>query len=131
MGPTDPNRYHMWTGWVGNDGKGGGPVIDNAEAGYDWSTYPERLQKVGISWKIYQDAGAGLDAAHFWGLGGATPMSATTETTPSSTFINTRAPQPGSALYERAITGTDVSQGGSLFDAFLRDVAAGELPQVS
>jgi len=39
MGPTDPNRYHMWTGWVGNDGAAGGPVITNAEAGYDWSTY--------------------------------------------------------------------------------------------
>src|SRR5215475_13903659 len=26
LGPTDPNRYHMWTGWVGNDGKAGGPV---------------------------------------------------------------------------------------------------------
>ena len=25
LGPTDPNRYHMWTGWVGNDGSGGGP----------------------------------------------------------------------------------------------------------
>jgi phospholipase C len=33
MGPTDPNRYHMWTGWVGNDGRGGGPVINNAEEG--------------------------------------------------------------------------------------------------
>ena len=32
LGPTDPNRYHMWTGWVGNDGKGGGPVIDNARS---------------------------------------------------------------------------------------------------
>lgn len=21
LGPTDPNRYHMWTGWVGNDGE--------------------------------------------------------------------------------------------------------------
>jgi phospholipase C len=31
MGPTDPNRYYMWTGWIGNDGKGGGPVVDNAE----------------------------------------------------------------------------------------------------
>jgi phospholipase C len=69
LGPTDPNRYHMWTGWVGNDGKGGGPVVDNAEAGYDWSTYPERLQNAGVTWKIYQDAGAGLDAAHFWGWG--------------------------------------------------------------
>src|SRR5215467_11679861 len=38
LGPTDPNRYHMWTGWVGNDGSGGGPIVDNAEAGYGWST---------------------------------------------------------------------------------------------
>jgi phospholipase C len=67
MGPTDPNRYHMWTGWVGNDGKGGGPVITNAEAGYDWSTYPERLERAGISRKVYQDSGVGLDAAGFWG----------------------------------------------------------------
>jgi phospholipase C len=58
LGPTDPNRYYMWTGWVGNDGAGGGPVIDNAEAGYSWSTYPEVLQNAGVSWKIYQDAGA-------------------------------------------------------------------------
>ncbi len=49
LGPTDPNRYHMWSGWVGNDGKGGGPVVTNAEAGYDWSTYPERLERNGIS----------------------------------------------------------------------------------
>ena len=67
MGPTDPNRYHMWTGWVGNDGAAGGPVITNAEAGYDWSTYPERLERAGISWKVYQDIGVGLDAGGFWG----------------------------------------------------------------
>jgi phospholipase C len=67
LGPTDPNRYHMWTGWVGNDGQAGGPVITNAEAGYDWSTYPERLERAGISWFVYQDSGVGLDAAGFWG----------------------------------------------------------------
>jgi phospholipase C len=70
MGPTDPNRDHMWTGWVGNDGNNGGPVITNAEVGYDWSTYPERLQRAGISWKVYQDIGDGLDAAGFWGWTG-------------------------------------------------------------
>ncbi len=89
LGPTDPNRYHMWTGWVGNDGSGGGPVLDNAEAGYGWSTYPERLQKAGISWKIYQDAGAGLTRPSS-GVGGATPISETTETTRSSTSFSTR-----------------------------------------
>ncbi|HEX3483187.1 MAG TPA: alkaline phosphatase family protein [Kofleriaceae bacterium] len=51
LGPTDPDRYHMWTGWTGNDGKNGGPVLDNAEAGYDFSTYPEVLNAAGISWK--------------------------------------------------------------------------------
>lgn len=59
---TDPNRYYMWTGYVGNDGPGGGPVVDNAEAGYGWSTFPEVLERAGISWKIYQDIGTGLDA---------------------------------------------------------------------
>lgn len=33
LGPTDPNRYHMWSGWIGNDGSGGGPVIGNGEEG--------------------------------------------------------------------------------------------------
>ncbi len=64
---TDPNRYYMWTGYTGNDGKGGGPVLDNAEAGYSWSTYPERLESAGVSWKIYQDIGTGLNAAGYWG----------------------------------------------------------------
>jgi len=70
LGPTDPNRYHLWTGWVGNDGSGDGPVIDNAEAGYGWPTYPELLEQAGISWKVYQDVGDGLDAADFWGWTG-------------------------------------------------------------
>lgn len=52
IGATDPNRYYMWTGYVGNDGKGGGPVLNNAEAGYGWTTYPERLEAAGVSWKI-------------------------------------------------------------------------------
>ena len=67
LGPTDPNRYHMFTGWVGNDGNGGGPVIDNAEAGYSWITFPEILQDAGISWKVFQDIGTGLNAAGSWG----------------------------------------------------------------
>ena len=63
IGSTDPNRYYMWSGHTGNDGEGGGPVLGNDELGYDWTTYPERLEEAGISWKIYQDIGDGLDAA--------------------------------------------------------------------
>ncbi|MGE6732960.1 alkaline phosphatase family protein, partial [Streptomyces sp. NPDC059900] len=67
MGATDPNRYYMLSGHVGNDGKGGGPVLGNQEAGYDWTTYAERLEQAGVSWKVYQDIGDGLDAAGHWG----------------------------------------------------------------
>ena len=67
IGSTDPNRYYLWSGHTGNDGKGGGPVLGNEELGYDWTTYPERLEEAGISWKIYQDIGDGLDAAGSWG----------------------------------------------------------------
>ncbi len=130
LGPTDPNRYHMWTGWVGNDGQGGGPVLDNAEAGYDWSTYPERLQKAGVSWKIYQDAGAGLDAADFWGWGSDAYIGNYGDNS-LLYFHQYQNSQPGSPLFEGALTGTNISQGGTLFDLFKQDVASGKLPQVS
>ncbi len=130
LGATDPNRYHMWTGWTGNDGQGGGPVLDNSEAGYDWSTYPERLVKAGITWKIYQDAGAGLDAAHFWGWGDDAYIGNYGDNS-LLYFHQYQNAQPGSPLFEAALTGTNVSQGGTLFDAFRADVAAGKLPQVS
>jgi phospholipase C len=134
LGATDPNRYHMWTGWVGNDGQGGGPVINNAEAGYDWSTYPERLERNGISWKIYQDSGVGLDAAGFWGwtedayIGNYGDNSLLY-------FHQYQNAQPGDALYEKARRGTNIAVPGTPFDALfdpLRDdVANNRLPQVS
>jgi phospholipase C len=131
LGPTDPNRYHMWTGWVGNDGKNGGPVLDNAEAGYDWSTYPEKLQRAGISWKIYQDAGAGLDAAHFWGWGEDAYVGNYGDNS-LLYFHQYQNAAPGSPLFEGARTGTDISHaGGTLFDELAADVKANRLPQVS
>ncbi|HEY2517489.1 MAG TPA: phospholipase C, phosphocholine-specific, partial [Polyangiaceae bacterium] len=130
LGPTDPNRYHMWTGWVGNDGQGGGPVIDNAEAGYDWSTYPERLQKAGVTWKIYQDVGAGLDAAHYWGWGDDAYIGNYGDNS-LLYFHQFQTAAAGSPLFAGALEGTNVSQSGSLFDQLQKDIAAGTLPQVS
>jgi len=134
LGPTDPNRYHMWTGWVGNDGRGGGPVINNAEAGYDWTTYPERLERAGISWKIYQDMGVGLDAAGFWGwtedayIGNYGDNSLLY-------FHQYQNAQPGDALYEKARRGTNIAIPGTPFDALFEplrnDVRNNRLPQVS
>lgn len=138
LGPTDPNRYHMWTGWVGNDGTGGGPVLNNAEAGYDWSTYPERLTRAGISWKVYQDIGAGLDGPDYWGWG---PNAYIGNYGDNSLlyFHQYQNATPGSPLYEGARTGTDIkSLSGSnpqvaphLVDQFRADVMANRLPQVS
>jgi phospholipase C len=129
LGATDPNRYHMWTGWVGNDGQNGGPVLDNSEAGYDWHTFPERLTDAGISWKIYQDVGQGLDAPHFWGWG--PPYIGNFGDNSLLYFHQYQNAQPGSPLFEAALTGTNISQGETLFDAFRADVAAGTLPQIS
>jgi phospholipase C len=132
LGATDPNRYHMWTGWVGNDGQNGGPVLDNSEAGYDWSTYPERLSRNGVSWKIYQDAGAGLDAAHFWGWGDDAYIGNYGDNS-LLYFHQYQNAAPGSALYQGARQATDISHqsGTTLFDQFRADVMNNKLPQVS
>jgi len=58
--PTEPNRLHMWTGTVRAE-----PSIQsfayvrNDDMGYDkqleWTTFPDRLEREGISWRIYQN----------------------------------------------------------------------------
>jgi phospholipase C len=131
MGPTDPNRYHLWTGWLGNDGNGGGPVITNAEAGYDWSSFPERLEKAGVSWKIYQDVGVGLDAAGFWGWTGDQPYIGNYGDNSLLYLHQYQNAQPGNPLADKAKVGTNIAKGGTLFDQFRADVASGNLPQVS
>src|SRR5580692_1014397 len=67
MGPTNPNRCYLWTGCVGNvnylgsggtDGLGAGPVTYNGlsvnNAYFIFETFPEVLQKAGVSWKVYR-----------------------------------------------------------------------------
>ncbi|MGW2563943.1 phosphocholine-specific phospholipase C [Streptomyces sp. NPDC001514] len=130
IGSTDPNRYYMWTGHTGNDGKGGGPVLNNAEAGYDWTTYPERLEAAGISWKIYQDTGDGLDAAGSWGWINDAYRGNYGDN--SLLYFNKyRSAQPGNPLYDKARTGTDAKNGDGFFDVLRADVQAGRLPQIS
>lgn len=130
MGPTDPNRYHMWSGWVGNDGKAGGPVITNAELGYDWSTYPERLEKAGVSWKVYQDVGVGLTAPGFWGWTDD-PYIGNYGDNSLLYFHQYQNAPVNSPLALRARTGTNIQVQGTLFDILREDVAKGRLPQVS
>lgn len=130
LGPTDPNRYFMFTGWDGNDGTGGGPDLWNAEVGYSWSTYPEQLEKAGVSWKVYQDVGDGLDAADYWGWTGDAYIGNYGDNS-LLYFTQYQDAKPGSALYEKARTGTNAKAGDDLFRVFRDDVKAGRLPQVS
>jgi len=127
---TDPNRYYLWTGYTGNDGKGGGPVLDNAEAGYSWTTYPERLESAGVSWKIYQDIGTGLNADGYWGWTDDAYIGNYGDNS-LLYFDQYRNAQPGDPLYDKARTGTNVSAGDGFFDQLKADVVAGTLPQVS
>jgi phospholipase C len=130
IGSTDPNRYHMWTGYTGNDGVGGGPVLGNNEAGYDWTTYPERLEAAGVSWKIYQDVGDGLDAAGGWGWI-PDPYRGNYGDNSLLYFHQYQNAEPGTPLYDKARTGTDARRGEGFFDALRADVVNGRLPQVS
>ncbi|MEU5419540.1 alkaline phosphatase family protein [Streptomyces sp. NPDC001407] len=56
FGPTWPNRLYWMTGTIDPGGTHGGPVIDNsAPKPYRWTTYAERLQAAGVSWRVYQE----------------------------------------------------------------------------
>ncbi|MEU6220765.1 phosphocholine-specific phospholipase C [Streptomyces sp. NPDC047022] len=130
IGSTDPNRYYLWTGYTGNDGQGGGPVLGNDEAGYSWTTYPERLEKAGISWKIYQDVGDGLDASGSWGWINDAYRGNYGDNS-LLYFKQYQDAKPGDPLYDKARTGTDARKGEGFFDQLKADVTSGKLPQIS
>lgn len=131
LGPTHPNRFHMFTGWVGNDGSGGGPVINNDYgAGYSWLTFPEALEDAGISWKVYQDIGLGLHEDQSFG-DTSDPYIGNYGDNALLYFNQYQNAPPSSALYQRAVTGTNAAVRGTIFDEFRKDCGDNTLPQVS
>ncbi|MFI1505463.1 alkaline phosphatase family protein [Streptomyces sp. NPDC020597] len=55
LGPTWPNRLMWMTGSIDPEALHGGPVTRNsAPTPFSWTTYAERLQAAGVSWKVYQ-----------------------------------------------------------------------------
>jgi phospholipase C len=56
LGPTWPNRMYWMTGTIDPEGNGGGPITRNKAIpeGFRWTTYAERLERAGVSWKVYQ-----------------------------------------------------------------------------
>jgi phospholipase C len=109
LGPTNPNRLYMWTGMIDPNGTGGGPIVDNTPAFNNvilsWTTYPERLEAAGISWKVYQEEDNYDDNALAW----------------FKQYANAPSSSP---LRQRGIS---FGQAGD----FEADARAGRLPQVS
>jgi phospholipase C len=57
---TTPNRLYLWTGTVREKPTSDSPArLSNDDTIYDsegsWTTFPERLEDHGISWKVYQN----------------------------------------------------------------------------
>ena len=60
LSSTTPNRLHLWTGTIRERPTANAQAnICNENADYDcwvnWTTFPERLEDHGISWKVYQN----------------------------------------------------------------------------
>jgi phospholipase C len=105
LGPTHPNRYFLMTATNDPSGKGGGPVITNREITYDWETYPERLERAGISWRIYH----ALDDYDI----NIVKFFKRYQTAPAT-----------SSLFENALRNRS-------FESVLADIRSGNIPQVS
>ncbi|GIG56888.1 non-hemolytic phospholipase C [Longispora fulva] len=105
---TNPNRLHLFTGSNGLS-VGQSAVLDNTEpaAGFTWTTYAERLEAAGVSWKVYQENDNFDDNAFAW-------------------FKNFKNASTSSALYTKGL-----AKQADFVKAFGDDVAAGTLPQVS
>ncbi len=81
-------------------------MIDNSGTpSYTWTTYPERLQAAGVSWRVYQETDNFDDNALAW-------------------FKQYQRAPKTSPLYRNGMVKRDIS-------AFADDVASGHLPKVS
>ena len=109
MGPTNPNRYYWMTGSIDPEGKNGGPATNNSGRRYTWETYAERLERAGVSWRIYRPE---ITARYPVGL---------------DVIMNFAAFQDApttSPLYENAAKQRSV-------DVMLQDIRTGNLPAVT
>ncbi|HEX2919043.1 MAG TPA: phospholipase C, phosphocholine-specific, partial [Edaphobacter sp.] len=119
---TCMNRIYMWSGTMDAQNVYGtrpnGPGFDERHHtnGYTWTTYPERLEKAGVSWKVYQ-GGSGV------------PGEPTDNYTDNSLeffaqYHVQEGASPESPLVKKGVTDRSLK-------GFKEDVQSGELAQVS
>ncbi len=119
FGPTHPNRLLSISATLDPEGAAGGPVLitnssASAKFSASWETMPERLQAKGISWKVYNPAGAEYR-----------PDSPLAMAVSDNILLYFKQySDPSSTLYQRAFNPVYP-------DEFTQDVANGTLPQVS
>jgi phospholipase C len=116
LGPTNPNRCMAISAWIDPEGTQGGPVIDDNQHNgqLSWETYPERLEKAGISWYWYQESdNDGNNMLPFFKAYADT-------STELYRKANTIIPTPAGQMY-----------GPALWTKLASDVRSGQLPQVS
>ncbi len=68
LSSTAPNRLYLMSGTIDPGGDNGGPEFDDSvpNPGFTWTTYPERLEKAGVSWRVYQTPDNFNDNALAW-----------------------------------------------------------------
>lgn len=134
---TNSNRMFIWTGTNGPTTGNVASVVNDLDAigpsttGYDWTTYPERLQQAGVSWKVYQnmpDNFTDNPLAGFKQYRRANELSG--KPVNNSTICPAYDPaiDANQPLY-KGIANT-MPDGGFL-GTFKEDIAQGQLPQVS
>lgn len=137
---TNANRMFLWTGTNGPSAAGVAVVdnywaeIDASTSGYEWATYPERLEAANVSWIVYQNMPdnytdnplAGFKQYRRANEASGKPVSAKKNVvSPAYDPVTDNA---GNPLY-KGIANT-MPDGGFL-QAFKQDVLNHQLPQVS
>ncbi|MGW3496004.1 phosphocholine-specific phospholipase C [Streptomyces sp. NPDC001020] len=157
---TSPNRNHLWSGKTGYEANGNRAVGNDAydegiHPGYDWGTYPERLEKAGVSWRTYTEwenftdnqieffttfkviakkvlaeAGTGLTymEAFYAKVRDAGSEGERAELLAALEKGVATLSKSERSLFERALRRVPT---GTLAETFAKDVAAGKLPRVS
>jgi len=110
---TTPNRLYFWTGTLRN--QEGIPAVRNNECDYpepgSWTTYPERLEDAGISWKVYQNelsVGVGFDGEEDAWLSNFTdnPLEFFTQYKPQLSEAHLKYVQQQIARYQKELADT-------------------------
>ncbi|CAI0937841.1 phosphocholine-specific phospholipase C [Serratia quinivorans] len=143
---TNTNRLFHWTGTNGPTATEVAVVVNEwdspgpAKVGYQWQTFPERLEASGVSWKVYQFlpdnftdnplAGFRQYRAASVKVGNpAQPPKDFTAFVPYRDELNAEAPlYKGNGNTLPAADGNDLD---AMLNGFRNDVQQGKLPQVS